>query len=85
MAGCPFTISSPQSVSELLFERLKLPVPPGAKRGGGGTVSTAKEVLEELVDDHPVGGVEVVWKWKWMGWMGKCGERTHACACRWCV
>ena len=30
-AGCPFTISSPQSVSELLFERLKLPVPPGAK------------------------------------------------------
>lgn len=50
MAGGPFNINSPQQLSEVLFERLKLPVVKRTKRG----FSTDTEVLENLSRGHPL-------------------------------
>ena len=50
MAGEPFNIDSTQQLSEILFERLKLPVIKKTKLG----LSTDINVLEELSEFHPL-------------------------------
>ena len=50
LAGCEFNIASPKQLGEVLFEKLQLP---GGKKTKTG-YSTAAEVLEKLVDIHPV-------------------------------
>ncbi|MEJ5376595.1 MAG: DNA polymerase I [bacterium] len=50
LAGVTFNINSPQQLSEVLFERLKLPVLKKTKKG----FSTDIEVLEELSKGHPL-------------------------------
>jgi DNA polymerase-1 len=50
LAGEPFNIDSTQQLSEILFERLKLPVVKKTKLG----LSTDINVLEELSEYHPL-------------------------------
>ena len=50
LAGEEFNISSPKQLGVILFERLGLPVGKRTKTG----YSTDAEVLEELVDKHPI-------------------------------
>jgi DNA polymerase-1 len=50
LCGGEFNINSPQQLSKVLFEQLKLPVP--VKRGKGKVYSTAVNVLEELAAGH---------------------------------
>ncbi len=52
IAGHPFNINSPQQLSAVLFEELKLPAP--TKYGRGKTVSTAADILETLAVDHEI-------------------------------
>jgi DNA polymerase-1 len=51
-AGGEFNINSPQQVSTVLFEKLKLPAPRGRRTTLG--YSTAVSVLEDLRKEHPV-------------------------------
>ncbi|CAL8465203.1 g4738 [Coccomyxa elongata] len=53
-AGGPFDIASPKDVREVLFGRLRLPVPACAMKPGRKHPSTDQEVLEELASAHPV-------------------------------
>ncbi len=48
IAGGPFNVNSPKQLSEILFERLKLPVIKKTKTG----FSTDEEVLNRLADKH---------------------------------
>lgn len=48
--GCEFNISSPSQLSDILFNKLNLP---HGKKGKNG-YSTAIDVLEKLIDKHPV-------------------------------
>ena len=50
IAGTPFNINSPKQLSEILFERLKLPVIKKIKTG----FSTNEEVLTRLSSQHPL-------------------------------
>lgn len=50
LAGCEFNISSPSQLGEILFEKLGLKH--GKKNKTG--YSTAQEVLEKLVHEHPI-------------------------------
>ncbi len=50
LAGCEFNINSPKQLGEVLFEKLNLPILKKTKTG----YSTDVDVLERLVDDHPV-------------------------------
>lgn len=50
LAGGPFNINSPQQLSEVLFQKLKLPVVKRTKTG----FSTDTEVLENLSMGHPL-------------------------------
>ncbi len=50
MAGGPFNVNSPKQLSEILFERLKLPAVKKIKTG----FSTNEEVLTKLVAKHPL-------------------------------
>ena len=50
MAGVEFNINSPKQLSEILFERLKLPVVKKIKTG----FSTNEEVLTKLSSQHPL-------------------------------
>ncbi|MCB0390336.1 MAG: DNA polymerase I [Bdellovibrionales bacterium] len=52
LAGESFNISSPKQLGHILFEKLKLPVIKKTKTG----FSTNAEVLEKLVDQHPICG-----------------------------
>ena len=52
LSGAEFNINSPQQLSKVLFEQLKLPVP--RKYGKGKVYSTAVDVLEELAENHEV-------------------------------
>ncbi|MDP3789086.1 MAG: DNA polymerase I, partial [Candidatus Omnitrophota bacterium] len=53
MAGCEFNINSPQQLSNVLFEKLKLPVIKRTKTG----ISTDESVLKKLAVNHPVIGL----------------------------
>ncbi|TCK98203.1 DNA polymerase I [Natranaerovirga hydrolytica] len=50
LAGVTFNINSPKQLGEILFEKLQLPVVKKTKTG----YSTAQDVLEKLVDEHPI-------------------------------
>ncbi|MBI1976538.1 MAG: DNA polymerase I [Candidatus Omnitrophica bacterium] len=50
IAGCEFNINSPKQLSEVLFEKLKLPIIKRTKTG----ISTDVEVLEKLSLHHPL-------------------------------
>lgn len=54
VAGEPFNVNSPQQLSQVLFERLKLTPPGRTRKTASGHYSTAAEVLEELRGSHPV-------------------------------
>jgi len=54
LCGAEFNINSPQQLSKVLFEQLKLPAP--VKYGKGKVYSTAVDVLEELAEKHEVAG-----------------------------
>lgn len=49
----PFNINSPQQISEVLFERLKIETQT-KKKTATGQRKTGKDILTELVDAHPV-------------------------------
>ena len=49
-SGCEFNIASPQQLSEVLFEKMKLPYK-GKKSKG---YSTAVDILEKIKDEHPI-------------------------------
>ena len=53
LAGHEFNINSPQQLGKVLFEEMNLPAP---KKGGTKQISTAADVLEGLVHDHPIAG-----------------------------
>jgi len=48
-----FNINSPQQLSHILFENLKLPIK-GLKKTPGGVISTSWSELEKLKDEHPI-------------------------------
>ncbi|HAU31913.1 MAG: DNA polymerase [Desulfotomaculum sp. 46_296] len=50
LAGCEFNINSTKQLSQILFEKLQLPVIRRTKTG----YSTDAGVLEELADSHPI-------------------------------
>lgn len=52
-AGCEFNISSPKQLGEIIFEKLQLAK--GKKNQTG--YSTSADVLEKLVDKHPLPGL----------------------------
>ena len=52
-AGGPFNINSPQQISEVLFEKLKLATETKRKTATGQR-KTGKDVLHELMDAHPI-------------------------------
>ena len=54
LAGKSFNINSPQQLSKVLFEDLKLPAP--GRGGKAKVVSTAADVLEELAGEYPIAG-----------------------------
>lgn len=53
LAGAPFNLSSPQEVSNVLYVRLGLPVPPSAKPTKSRGFGTGQDVLLEL-REHPI-------------------------------
>ena len=60
LAGGEFNIASPKQLSEILFEKLQLPV---LKRTGTArTASTAVEVLEELAAQHDICRLILDWR-----------------------
>ncbi len=54
MAGQTFNLASPKQLSHVLFEVLKLPVPPKTKKTATGGYSTGEEVLSQLALDFPL-------------------------------
>jgi DNA polymerase-1 len=52
LAGHPFNVNSPQQLAKVLFEEMNLPAP--VRYGKGRQISTSAEVLEELVEIHPI-------------------------------
>ena len=59
LVGEPFNIDSPKQLGSVLFERLGLP---GGTKTARGFYSTAEEVLQGLVGEHPV--VREVLEWR---------------------
>jgi DNA polymerase I len=59
-AGGRFNINSPAQLSEVLFEKLKLPA--GKRTGKTRTASTAVEVLEELAASHELPRLVLDWR-----------------------
>ncbi len=51
VAGVRFNLRSPQQIAEVLFRRLRLPMP---KRMAGGRLSTAAPILEALAKEHEI-------------------------------
>lgn len=60
-AGCEFNINSPKQLGEVLFGKLNLPCKKKTKSG----YSTNAEVLESLVDEHPV--IELILEYRKLG------------------
>ena len=52
MAGRPFLLTSPKQVCEVLFDELKLELPPELPKR-----SSAEPVLQALRDQHPLPGL----------------------------
>ncbi len=52
IAGHPFNVNSPQQLSKVLFDEMKLPPPPS--RAKNKPVSTAAGVLETLAEEHEI-------------------------------
>jgi DNA polymerase-1 len=59
LAGRTFNIRSPQQLSDLLFDVLKLP---GGGKTRRGAASTSQDVLEKLTGRHPV--IQAVLDWR---------------------
>lgn len=53
LAGCEFNISSPKQLGEVLFVKMGLPYP---KRQKGNSYSTSKDILDKIIDIHPIIG-----------------------------
>jgi len=51
VAGHPFNLNSPKQITEILFDRLKLPV---VKKTPSGAPSTDEDVLQSLALDYPL-------------------------------
>jgi len=51
LSGCEFNIASPKQLGEVLFEKLEIPYPKKTKKEG---YSTGKEILDKLIDKHPI-------------------------------
>jgi DNA polymerase-1 len=54
MAGGEFNLNSPQQLSKVLFERLNLSLPGGARKTATGFYSTAASILESMSGAHPI-------------------------------
>lgn len=54
VAGEEFNLNSPQQVSRILFEQLKIALPKGMKKTPGGAMSTNVENLTLLEGAHPI-------------------------------
>ncbi len=52
--GAPFNLNSPQQLSNVLFERLRLEPPDRRKRTASGHFSTSADILDEMRGQHPV-------------------------------
>ena len=50
-SGCEFNIASPKQLGEVLFEKMEIPYPKKTKKEG---YSTSKEILDKLMDKHPI-------------------------------
>lgn len=50
-SGCEFNIASPKQLGEVLFEKMEIPYPKKSKKEG---YSTSKEILDKLMDKHPI-------------------------------
>ena len=54
LAGKTFNINSPQQLSDVLFNHLKLEPPDKGKKTATGFYSTSADILEALRDKHPI-------------------------------
>lgn len=54
LAGEDFNVASPKQLGQILFTKLGLGGGKGVKKTAGGAVSTREEVLERLIEDHPI-------------------------------
>ncbi|UYN90048.1 MAG: DNA polymerase I [Anaerolineales bacterium] len=52
--GEEFNLSSPQQLAHMLFDRLKLPPPPGVRKTASGAYSTSADILEAMSEQHPI-------------------------------
>lgn len=55
-AGVPFNLNSPQQLSEVLFDKLKIS-PLGLRKTPGGVISTGANELKKIKAAHPVVGL----------------------------
>ena len=53
-AGCEFNILSTKQLGDVLFEKLGLYYPKRKKEGVRYAYSTSKEVLDKIIDSHPI-------------------------------
>jgi DNA polymerase I len=60
LSGESFNINSPKQLSEVLFDKLKLPA--GKRTGKTGVASTAVEVLEDLALTHELPRLVLEWR-----------------------
>ncbi len=51
-AGCEFNIMSPKQLGDILFNKLAIPYPKKIKEGK--SFSTSKDILDKVVDVHPI-------------------------------
>ena len=54
LAGDRFNLASPKQLSDVLFNRLAIPVPPKTKKTAAGGYSTNEDVLQQLALDYPL-------------------------------
>ncbi len=54
LAGKSFNINSPQQLSDILFNHLRLDPPDKSKKTATGFYSTSADILEALRDKHPI-------------------------------
>ena len=54
VAGCEFNILSTQQLGEVLFEKLEIKYPKKKKAGARYAYSTSKEILDKIIDSHPI-------------------------------